>query len=151
MKTWERIFEHMEWANVKIVEALRPLGEDSAKAQKLFAHVLGAERIWLSRIRGEDTSSFAIWPEPDIQAYESLVQANGQGYQALLAEIDDQRLAAPVVYRNSQGTEFQTPLADILSHVALHGMYHRGQINLLLRIDDREPASIDYILFARES
>ncbi|MEK8130083.1 DinB family protein [Paenibacillus filicis] len=42
-------------------------------------------------------------------------------------------------------------LADIFIHVALHGMYHRGQINLLLRMEDKQPAWVDYILFTRET
>ena len=33
---------------------------------------------------------------------------------------------------------FTTPLGEILLHVALHGQYHRGKINLLLRILGRD-------------
>jgi len=39
---------------------------------------------------------------------------------------------------------------DILLHVAMHGQYHRGQINQLLRGAGLEPISVDYIVFVRE-
>ena len=36
-----------------------------------------------------------------------------------------------------------------LLHVPLHGQYHRGKINLLLRQAGRQPAPTDYITFVR--
>ena len=35
-----------------------------------------------------------------------------------------------VTYKNSKGTEFRNSKRDILTHVALHGQYHRGQIRI---------------------
>lgn len=54
-----------------------------------------------------------------------------------------------VTYKNSKGTEFKTSIKDVLIHVALHGQYHQGQINLQLRINDIEPINLDYITFVR--
>jgi uncharacterized damage-inducible protein DinB len=54
-----------------------------------------------------------------------------------------------ISYKNSTGKEFKKSIRDILTHVALHGQYHRGQINLLLRIDGMEPINTDFITFRR--
>jgi uncharacterized damage-inducible protein DinB len=47
--------------------------------------------------------------------------------------------------------EFQTPIKDLLMHVALHGSYHRGQIAQALRLAGGEPVNTDFITFVRES
>ena len=58
-------------------------------------------------------------------------------------------LDAPVAYVNSAGIAFETPVEDILLQVFLHGQYHRGKINLMLRQAREEPMPTDYISFAR--
>jgi uncharacterized damage-inducible protein DinB len=37
----------------------------------------------------------------------------------------------------------------MLTHVALHGVHHRGQIAASLRSNEIEPPALDYIRFAR--
>jgi len=37
----------------------------------------------------------------------------------------------------------------ILTHLALHGMYHREQIMLLMRTLEKDVAATDYVLFLR--
>jgi len=54
-----------------------------------------------------------------------------------------------VTYTNSAKREFSTALGDILVHVALHGQYHRGKVNLLLRENGLEPVPADFIAFVR--
>jgi uncharacterized damage-inducible protein DinB len=50
---------------------------------------------------------------------------------------------------NSAGQSFETPVSDMLLQVALHGQYHRGKINLMLRQAHLPPTPTDYIAFAR--
>ena len=57
---------------------------------------------------------------------------------------------ASVRYRNSRGEEFHTPVGDLLTHVLMHGAYHRGQIAASVRRAGGEPAATDYIAFTRE-
>jgi uncharacterized damage-inducible protein DinB len=54
-----------------------------------------------------------------------------------------------VHYTNSDGQHFETSVSDILTHVALHGAYHRGQVAHLLRGAGAEPQATDYIQFGR--
>jgi uncharacterized damage-inducible protein DinB len=152
MKPWQRLYEHVNWADAKILESLHSAGETApAQAVKLFTHILGAEKVWLTRLNGEDTSSLPIWPEPSLELCEQLAESNKQALLVLLDKLDERLLGESIIYRDSKGTEHRTELNDVLAHVALHGMYHRGQINLLLRLDDIQPPAVDYILFAREN
>ncbi|MGH7670969.1 MAG: DinB family protein, partial [Gemmatimonadaceae bacterium] len=54
-----------------------------------------------------------------------------------------------VAYRNSAGKEFSSAVGEMLTQVATHGCYHRGQIAALVRAAGDEPQSTDFIAFAR--
>ena len=147
----QRLFDHMFWADRRIVERLaEAAGAGPDEAMRLFSHVLAAERVWLHRLRGEDTARQPIWPEWSLEELRSAVTENADGYARYLEETSGEDLAANVHYRNSQGVEFRTPAVDILTHVALHGSYHRGQVAPALRRAGAEPVNTDFITYVRE-
>ena len=45
---------------------------------------------------------------------------------------------------------FDNTVGEILTHVAMHGHYHRGQIARVMRAAGREPVYTDYIGFVRQ-
>lgn len=151
MQTIRKLFSHMDWANRRLLEALQASPVDEAgKAAYLFQHVLQAERIWLTRLRGESSEGLPIWAEDaDLTVCAELMEENGRGFQNLLDTLPEDRLDLPVAYRSQSGVPFETSARDILTHVALHGQYHRGQINAALRAGGLQPAVVDYILYAR--
>ncbi|WP_175639414.1 DinB family protein [Metabacillus schmidteae] len=151
MKTIKRMYDHLHWANQKILEALKTMeAVDNHNARRLFSHILCAERVWLSRIQGRDSSQYPIWAELEIEEVEILVKRNENGFSELLSALTEVDLDQVIIYKNSKKEEFQTPLIDILTHVALHGQHHRGQINLQLRAAGFETVPIDFITFARK-
>jgi uncharacterized damage-inducible protein DinB len=54
-------------------------------------------------------------------------------------------LAEVVGYRNSQGEYWTSAVGDILTHVAMHGAYHRAQIAAAVRESGGAPAYTDFI------
>ena len=149
MKTFEKLYEHLHWANLRILETLRNSAPGNPQMNRLFSHILLAEQVWLTRIRGIDSSQLPIWSEEDLSACDMLVKQNREGYKALFAELSDADLDRIVNYSNSRGKPFQTSIRDILTHVALHGQYHRGQLNSRLRDGGLEPVNVDFITFVR--
>lgn len=153
MHDWlERLLDHLEWANSRALEAVRSAGDDGGneEAKRLMAHVLGAEQVWLERIRTGDSSGLEVWP--DLTAYEcaELMEKNVREFRRVLARTDEEGLRRPVIYENSSGEEFRTPLGEILLHVFLHGEHHRGQIARELRRGEYEPTNTDLITFVRD-
>jgi uncharacterized damage-inducible protein DinB len=145
------LFEHMAWADARVITRLTELGDAApADAMRLLAHLTAAERVWLLRLRGEDASAQAIWPDWGIDEIRAVATENAAAYRLLLHTLDAAGAARIVEYRNSQGVGFRSAVRDILSQVALHGSYHRGQIAWLLRAGGHPPVSTDYIVFARE-
>lgn len=144
-----RMWGHCVWADRLVFDTLdkSPNAED---AWTEYSHVIGAEETWLSRLERRDSRA-AIWPKIDRDQVASLREAVVSGYGNYLDALDESALAQMIEYRNSAGRTFQSLCSDILIHVALHGQYHRGKINLLLRQAGAEPSPVDYIAFVRGS
>lgn len=79
------------------------------------------------------------------------MEDNHRNFSAYLATLeDDGSLEKAIAYKNQTGAAYSTSVRDILTHVALHGQYHRGQINAMLRAAGAEPINVDYITYVRE-
>ena len=143
-----RLWAHAVWADRQMLDALRAGGEPPAEALVEYAHVLGAEETWLARLEGRAPSA-PVWPEPSLEDAAALAARVADGYGRLLEGLTERGLEERVTYRNSAGVEFTNTVGDILLHVPLHGQYHRGKVNLLLRQASREPAPVDYIAWVR--
>ena len=149
VETLPRIFVHMRWADTRAREALRDApGALVERALELYSHVLGAEHVWLTRLRGE-RQTVPVWPQLSLSEAEVLADEVHAGYDAYVAAIDFDELDRDVTYTNSAGQQFTSRVEDILVHVALHGSYHRGQVAMLIRDGGGTPASTDYIAFVR--
>ncbi|MBA9086833.1 putative damage-inducible protein DinB [Fontibacillus solani] len=148
MKTIQKMFEHLHWANQNILERLQNV-EIGEQQVKLFSHILNAEQIWLARLQGMDTSQMPVWSDGDITVCAKLIKQNEENFKTFFAKIANTDLDTLITYTNSNGKKFMISIRDILTHVALHGQYHRGQINSRLRVDGNDPVNIDYITFVR--
>ncbi|MFP5114958.1 DinB family protein [Bacillaceae bacterium C204] len=149
METIHNMFEHLQWSNQRILETLKNIEGENKRAINLFSHILLAEQVWFTRLKGLDSSTLPIWAEVSLEACVELANQNHQNFKEYLTGLSNLDLAQFVSYRNSKGIEFKNTVADILTHVALHGQYHRGQINQLLRVNDFEPINVEFITFRR--
>jgi uncharacterized damage-inducible protein DinB len=144
----ERMLRSMSWADQEILRALRECPAAQEGGLRLLGHLLAAEHIWLSRIGGRP-AGHPVWPQLDIAACQGLAQENASGYRDLIAGLGEADLERPIPYRNTRDEEFTTRLIDILTHVVIHGAYHRGQIARVLGSRSGPAVNTDFITFAR--
>ena len=149
IETVHELFSYDEWAVARILDSFKSNAGNTPKALNLLAHLLLAEKIWLLRLKGEDTEQINKSPELSVSECESLATDLHAAYREFLSSLKEDDLGSLVTYKNSAGSEFQTPLQDILMHVALHGVYHRGQIALVVRGEGRQPVGTDFIIYVR--
>lgn len=143
-----RLLDHLAWADGRALAAISSAAEPPARAVRLLAHVLGAEHEWLARLEGR-AGTVPVWPELTLDEAARVAAENVAGYRRFLTGLGPDDLARAVTYRNSAGTAFTTPVADILLHLFLHGSYHRGQVALLLRDAGTAPLPTDYVAYVR--
>jgi uncharacterized damage-inducible protein DinB len=139
---------HCAWADDQLFRALRDAAGAPEQAWREYAHVLGAEETWLARMEGR-TPSLPVWPTLSPQQCAALKDTLANAYSAFVATLSEDDLDRGVTYTTSDGRSFTNSVGEMLAQVALHGQYHRGKMNLLLRQGEFSPAPVDLIAFVR--
>ena len=139
----DRLLRYDIWANGETLESLRQ-GPPPARSLKWMGHIVGAEHLWLARLR-QEPAPLPVWPDlPVEQCAAHLGQLSGM-WREYLANAGPRRLAERVTYTNSKGEKWTSTVEDILTHVTIHSAYHRGQIASDLRSAGQVPAYTDFI------
>lgn len=147
------LFRHMEWADASVWRAA--LASDAAredtKLRELFYHVHMVQRAFLRVWQGETRYT----PFPTFEDTSSLIEWGSSYYPEVLAQLKswtDEDLSQPLnvpwasMLTKPLGREPEdTTLGQTAQQVALHSLYHRGQINARLRELGGEPPLVDYI------
>lgn len=144
------MLDHLAWSDSLTLAAIEKLPgglPERAHAARLYAHVAAAEHVWLARLEGREPAH-AVWPDLPLAEAAALAAESMAGLRRAAAEGSEQ-LDREVAYRTTAGQPFRNTLAEILTHVALHGSYHRGQIAALTRAGGGTPAVTDYIVYTR--
>ena len=90
-----------------------------------------------------------MWPSLTPADSRAIASRHANLFEQFVTDADDAVLASVVFYRNSAGREYHTSIGDIVTHVAMHGSHHRGQIVRQLRASGIEPPYVDYVQFVR--
>ena len=145
---FRRLYNHGRWADERILG----LFEKSAppEALKLQTHIISAQAIWLVRLTGGDPASLQPFPESDLAGLTRRSQENHQAWIRFLNGLTDDLIASSISYKNLKGDPFTTPVWEVLSHLMLHGHYHRGQVMRIMRQAGAQVAATDFIIYSRE-
>ncbi|MBA4849709.1 DinB family protein [Emticicia sp. BO119] len=142
---FHKLFEHEHWANIEVLETFLEATEVSDRAHEIISHMVAAQTIWIERINGTPSDT-KVWSVYEKVALQGLFDAN---YEALQTLIDREDFNRVVTYINSRGAQYSSTVSDILTHMALHASYHRGQIILLIKGQVEKLPATDYIFYYR--
>lgn len=137
---FRRLFRYEQWANGETLAS----ASAAPPALRLVAHVLGAQRLWLDRLRGQPQST-PVWPLWTGDRCAQEADALPAAWSAYLDALSEERLDDEVAYVNSKGEPWRSRVEDVLMHVLLHSAYHRGQAAAEVRKGGAVPAYTDYI------
>lgn len=144
----ERLFEYDWWANQQMLGALKALPNPPAQCLRLMSHIVAAEELWYARVV-EPERRPPVWPERTLAECEKALETVHQQWRAYLQGAARSRFTEKIAYRNSKGVHYLSTVEEILTHVVMHGGYHRGQMALLLRQHGIDPPLTDYIAYWR--
>jgi uncharacterized damage-inducible protein DinB len=142
------LMSHMRWADTLIADALERDAPNDAESARLFAHIASVEHLWYARVQGQP-ATYAVWPPLTVTEARAVAAEHADLFSHLVGAADATALARRVHYRNSAGLDFHSSVAQIVTHTAMHGSHHRGQILRQLRAAGIEPPYVDYIQFSR--
>jgi uncharacterized damage-inducible protein DinB len=112
-------------------------------------HIIAAERVWLDRLKRQPQTT-PVWPEGDLEQCEANAAEVARLWREHLDLITAGDVHQSVSYKNSKGEAYTSTIEDILSHVVLHSVYHRGQIASHMRANGQTPAYTDFIHGVRQ-
>lgn len=144
------LIAHMRWADAAFADALARASTPDSGAVLLLAHIASVENLWYSRVCGQP-ALHAVWPTLTVSDARALASEHADRFEELVRSGDDVALARTVRYTNSAGRSYENSIGDIVTHVAMHGSHHRGQLARMLREAGAEPPYTDYIQFARRA
>jgi uncharacterized damage-inducible protein DinB len=145
--TLRRLFAWNAVANRGATAAVAAAGSPAA-ALRTLAHIVGGERLWLSRLE-HVPSHPAVWPALTAAQCADEGAALARAWTERLAMTDERGLAERVAYVNSKGEAWENSVGDVLLHVVLHSAYHRGQVASAVRAAGGTPAYTDFIQAVR--
>lgn len=123
------------------------LPEIPKDATNRFRHILAAEEIWLSRLRGT-TPRVTVWPEKAPEPSREWIMRNCNTLRDYLSGAS---LTTVVEYRTGAGALWRSQVSDVLLHILGHGNHHRGQIAMIVKAAGGSPAMTDYIFYTRDT
>jgi uncharacterized damage-inducible protein DinB len=157
VKDLERLYDYGYWANRKFVAVVSSLPPEQftqtvagsyGSVRNTMVHILSAEWGWLDRCGGHKRGP--ALKADDYPNVETLVETWGQveGWmRAFLAALRDEELDCAVEFKNPGGETRSMALGELMQHAANHGVHHRGQVALLLRMLGLEPGNVDMLIY----
>jgi uncharacterized damage-inducible protein DinB len=145
------LYGYHHWANRRLFDVAAGLG-DAAVARDMgkhwsvptlkgmFAHICGADTIWLTRWRG--TSPSRIPGDADFSSMADLRarwDALESEQRAFVDGLDEAGLARVVSYKNTEGAQFNVALGALLQHVVNHATHHRSEAATMITLISGSP------------
>ncbi|HEX9724032.1 MAG TPA: DinB family protein [Vicinamibacteria bacterium] len=138
---FKKLFAYNDWANREVLAALEKAKNAPTKSMAVMAHLVAAEWLWWARLKRQE-KRFAVWPELTLDRFGSQLDELAEQWKLYL---ENPSLGQSVEYVNSKGERWTSGVEDILTHVAMHSHYHRGQIAAQLRESGDVPPYTDFI------
>ncbi len=154
------LFAYNDWADGQVMDLAarlsaeaysRDFGQAWGSVRGTLVHLMSADRVWLDRWQGKPatlTHDVDLYPTVDVlrPAWEAVMAER----RAFVGGLSADDLRAPLVYRNSQGKEFNMPLWQPLFQAANHAADHRGHVSVMLSDLGQPPVqALDFIAWVR--
>lgn len=153
-------FDFDEWANARYVAVLadlppaalaEPVVSSFPSLLATFAHLVGAEWIWLRRWKGDHPREAPDWmTDPTLENLRARLAAVQEERAAFLDTLESRDLRRRVDFTLMDGSPRSAAFAAMFLHVVSHSTFHRGQLATLLRQAGAVPPATDRIAFHRE-
>lgn len=153
-----RLWDYHWWANRRLLDEAVALGEEAGAREvgnqfsfttlrRMFAHIYGADWIWLARWRG---SSPTRLPGDEFKTMSELRQCwdvlerEQRDYLEAVRPID---LGNVVEWKNTSGQPFQLALGVLLHHVPNHATHHRSEVATMMTMISGSPPDTGIVTY----
>ena len=160
VKDLESLFDYGCWANRKLFEVISRLTPEQftqtvagsyGSIRNTMVHALSAEWGWLGRCGGPERGpALDAGDYPTVAVLVERWKQVEAHMRAFLSTLKDEDLARKVEFAMGGGPKQSMPLGELLHHATVHGVHHRGQVGLLLRLLGVTPGNFDILIYYGE-
>jgi len=150
--------DYSSWATQRLMDVAAKLSEeeltrDFKTADKTvldtLVHIYAADRIWLTRVLGEQRATFVDPEDRDLTLLQTEWPALHQRWKLWLRDFNDGDVTRVIDFKDTKGRPYSQPVWQILLHLVNHGTHHRGQVSGFLRAMDHVPPPLDLMAYYR--
>jgi len=139
-------FAYNDVANKKQLIQIAQL-KDKTEAIKLYCHLINSQHKWMARIMQDPGSASMSWWEPvykeeDLENEWAKCLAPWINY---LNTTTEEAIKEEVIFSDYKGGKWAATPLDIMLQLNYHSIYHRAQIQTIIRQQGIEPDFVDYI------
>ena len=154
------LYDYSYWVNRRLFPVVAQLTPEAftrsvagsyGSVRNTMVHVLSAEWGWLSRSGGPERGPALKADDfPTAQSVIDTWTTVERSMRTFLAALKDEDLARIVQFTLPGMPATAMTVGEMLHHGAIHGVHHRGQIALLIRLLGHVPGNFDMILYYAE-
>jgi len=145
-----RIFEALEELSPE--ETMRDMKSSHGSIHGTLTHLVGAEKIWLSRMSGTpDKATIKPTDVPTVADVKTTWEQTGFALAKFLGLQTDKKLEDTFGFLTLTGEQFTYRYGEALQHVVNHSTFHRGQVVALMRQMGHKPPDTGLTIFIRET
>ena len=144
------LYDYHRWANRRLFDEAVRRGTEAVDrdlgtqwsvptVRRMFAHLYGADRLWLTRWKGTSPTSVPGADIPSMAALRERWDVLEEEQRTFVDALSDADLPRVIEYKNTEGKPFRAPLGHLLPHVANHATHHRSEIATMLTIISGSP------------
>jgi uncharacterized damage-inducible protein DinB len=153
------LYEYNDWANGKLLAAARGVPAAELAAGRAvswgncltgFGHIAAAQVNWLERWQTGANEVSTTDLQDGLVSLDEVHDALKRSHASLrdfVGALTDERLDSPLPYRDSTGRTADRPLWQLMTHVANHGSYHRGELAAALTGLGHSPGDLDFLFW----
>lgn len=161
VKDLQDLYDYAYWANHKLFRLISrlpreqfaaPVAGSYGSVRNTLVHALSAEWGWLERCGGPERGPRL---DPDnFPTVESLAQswAKVEGFvRDFLFRLKNEDLTREIEFTLGGPEKRSMQLGHLMHHAVIHGIHHRAQVSLLLRMLGYEPGNFDLLMYYADS
>ena len=133
------LFKHKAWANGEILTKIKLITTETQAAERhnairILNHTYVIDRIFaanLQRLKHEYTATNTT-DTPALEQLESAIKESDAWYIDYVSKLTPETLSENIDFTFTDGALGRMSREEMLSHVVLHGGYHRGAIGRIM-------------------
>ncbi|MEQ8524694.1 DinB family protein [Gracilimonas sp.] len=154
------LYEYHYWSNEKIFKEVAKLTNQEftqsiagghSSIRNTLVHLLSAEWGWLDRCGGYKRGPSL--KADDYPIFKPLLDDWNmvkEHMYTFLSQLDDKKINNYAEYSGKESKTRSMPIGELLHHVIIHGVHHRGQLAILLRELGKPTESFDILFYYAE-